>query len=345
MIEAAPITGVHDQDRLRVVAEAELVGHLGDPALDAVVATLQLALDVPIAVVNIVTAGQQTYAAEVGVGAPCTSVPDGLSFCAEVVETGRALAVSDASAHPVYAQNPLVLSGVIGAYAGVPLIDNGVVLGTVSVFAGVARAFSADELTILRHQARLASSVLALRRSARTDVLTGLPNRAAFLDRLTRALARVERYGETACVMYLDLDGFKAINDTHGHAAGDEVLRELAQRLSRAVRPGDTLARVGGDEFALVCEDVKSEVEAARVAGRLVEALRPEWVVNGTALPVAVSIGFAVTDARGSSRTALLRDADAAMYRAKRTAGSRALAAVPRQGGPGPEVSVARPRP
>lgn len=104
-------------------------GHLGDLELNAVVATLRIACAVPIAVVNIVTENMQTYPAEVGVGAPCTTVPDAVSFCAEVVDTRAPLAISDAREHPVYAQNPMVVDGVVGAYAGVPLVDDGVVLG------------------------------------------------------------------------------------------------------------------------------------------------------------------------------------------------------------------------
>lgn len=131
-IAGAAITGVRDPRRLKAVADADLHGHMGDPDLDAVVATLRLASQSPIVVVNIVGPDLQTYASEVGVRAPSTSVPDVLSFCAEVVETGRELTVSDASAHPVFAKNPLVVDGVIGAYAGVPLIDDGVVLGSVA---------------------------------------------------------------------------------------------------------------------------------------------------------------------------------------------------------------------
>jgi len=175
-----PIRGVRNPQRLRAVAAAELHGHLDDPDLDAVVATLRLACGVPMAVINIVTENLQTYPAEVGVGAPCTQVPDGLSFCAEVVDSGLALAVADAAAHPVYSRNPMVLDGVIGAYAGVPLVDDGVVLGSVSIFGGSARKFSAEVLDIRGLQTRLASSVLALRRSARTDVLTGCPTETFF---------------------------------------------------------------------------------------------------------------------------------------------------------------------
>jgi GAF domain-containing protein len=250
------ITGVHDPRRLKAVADADLKGHLGDPDLDAVVATLRLASDSPLVVVNIVGADLQTYAAEVGVGAPCTTVPDTLSFCAEVVNTGQAMTVSDAATHAVYSQNPMVLDGVIGAYAGVPLVDNGVVLGSVAIFDDHARVFSTDVLAILRHQAKLAGSVLALRRSARMDSLTGLPNRALFGDRLAGALARLERNGGMVCVMYLDIDDFKTINDTFGHGEGDDILVELGRRLTSVLRPTDTVARFGGDEFVILCEDL-----------------------------------------------------------------------------------------
>jgi GAF domain-containing protein len=165
---AAAVGGVRDFRRLDAVAQAELAGHLGDPALNAIVATLRIACRVPIAVINVVTQDLQTYPAEVGVGAPCTTVPDEVSFCAHVVETRAPVMVVDAAQHPTYAQNPLVLDGVVGAYAGFPLVDDGYVLGSVSIFDSRARVFTMDELALLAHQARLASAVLALRRVARS---------------------------------------------------------------------------------------------------------------------------------------------------------------------------------
>ena len=324
------ITGVRDPRRLRAVAEADLPGHLGDPDLDAVVGTLRLASGSPIAVVNIVTADLQTYPAEVGVGAACTSVPDGLSFCAEVVETGRALLVSDAATHPVYSQNPLVLQGIVGAYAGVPLVDQGVVLGSVSIFDSRAREFPPDVLAILQYQGGLAASVLALRRSARTDGLTGLPNRALFGDRLGQALKRLERHPGMICVMYLDIDHFKIINDTHGHHGGDQVLIELAKRLASVVRPSDTVARFGGDEFVILCGDLTSAADAERLATRMVAAAAEPWAIQGKTVSVDVSIGVAVTDSSSAEALALLRHADDAMYLAKARVGSVSVMSVRR---------------
>jgi len=330
---ADAIVGVRNPLRLLAVAEAELRGHLGDHDLDAVVGTLRLACGVPIAVINIVRPNLQTYPAEVGVGAPCTEVPDGLSFCAEVVETGLGLAVADAARHPVYSRNPMVLDGVIGAYAGVPLVDKGVVLGSVSIFDGSAREFSAEVREILGHQARLAASVLALRRKARTDVLTGLANRERLLDRLRSAIARLDRNPGLACVLYFDVDDFKGINDRYGHAAGDGVLVELSHRLLTVMRPTDTVSRFGGDEFVAVCEDLASVDDAEALTGRIVQAIAADWHIDGRRLNVNVSIGCALTASPTTQPTMLLHDADEAMYQAKQLPGSRSVVSASHHAG------------
>lgn len=317
-----PVRGVGDPRRLAAVAAAELYGHAGDHDLDAVVATLRLGCHVPIAVVNIVRPGSQTYPAEIGVDSECTIVPDSLSFCAEVVDTGAALTVADAGSHPVYADNPLVVGGIVGAYAGVPLVDDGAVLGSVAMFDTVARAFTSDELELLAHQAQLASSVLALRRTSRTDALTGLPNRTLFDDRLALAVARLERRDALLAVMFLDLDGFKRLNDIRGHGAGDHVLAEVARRFGEALRPTDTLARIGGDEFVAVCEDLATAEDAEQVADRLIATVKDGLELDGDPVSVGVSVGIAVTGDADVDVAALMRAADRAMYRAKRRAGS-----------------------
>jgi diguanylate cyclase (GGDEF)-like protein len=317
-----PIGGVTDARRLSAVVRAELRGHLDDADLDAVVGTLRIACGVPIAVVNIVTHDLQTYPAEVGVGAPCTAVPDELSFCAEVVDTRAPLSVPDARAHPVYSENPLVRAGQVGAYAGVPLIDDGVVLGSVAIFDREAREFTPEELELLDYQARLAASVLALRRSARTDVLTGLPNRAVLGERLAQAIDRLARHPGYAAVLYLDLDGFKDLNDSRGHDVGDWVLVEFARRLTAILRPTDTLVRLGGDEFVAICEDVADVADGEGIAQRMVDAVGAEWVFRGREVSVEVSVGVALTDMRTADAEALVRAADVAMYVAKRRGGS-----------------------
>ncbi|MDQ4134419.1 MAG: sensor domain-containing diguanylate cyclase, partial [Actinomycetota bacterium] len=152
------------------------------------------------------------------------------------------------------------------------------------------------------------------------DTLTGLPNRMLFMDRLTHALVRRTRRDAGLAVLFLDLDRFKWLNDSLGHAAGDEVLKAVSARLRQALRAEDTLARFGGDEFVVLCEEVASEREAEGLAGRLRSVLTSSPVSLGSEeTTLTVSIGIAFVAAGGAERTAeaLVRDADAAMYRAK----------------------------
>lgn len=156
-----------------------------------------------------------------------------------------------------------------------------------------------------------------LRRQAFQDDLTGLANRALFNDRLQNALHRAARHeGIGVTVMFIDLDDFKAVNDGLGHAAGDELLRNVADRINICVRVGDTVARLGGDEFAVLLEDVSTMEEASGVAQRVLEMLMLPVRVLDDDIAVPASIGLAPRS-RGSSADSLLRDADIAMYSAK----------------------------
>jgi len=158
---------------------------------------------------------------------------------------------------------------------------------------------------------------LQLVRMALFDPLTGLPNRATLHDRLTHALARGQRNSGTLALLFCDLDEFKQVNDSLGHAAGDELLRIVAGRLARAVRPADTIGRLGGDEFLVLCEDLPYPTEAIQIAERLQAALRPRLTVAGTDLTVTASIGIAFAPRTRVEPDELLHNADLAMYRAK----------------------------
>jgi diguanylate cyclase (GGDEF)-like protein/PAS domain S-box-containing protein len=159
-----------------------------------------------------------------------------------------------------------------------------------------------------------------LEHQALHDPLTGLPNRRLFADRLAHALERTRRRGGVA-VLFMDLDEFKVVNDSLGHEAGDLLLTVVAQRLGRCLRPEDTLARFGGDEFVVLLEEVGDPGEAVRVARRITEELRRPFVLEGRELYVSASVGISFGTARTKNPEDLLRDADTAMYRAKEGGG------------------------
>jgi diguanylate cyclase (GGDEF)-like protein len=158
-----------------------------------------------------------------------------------------------------------------------------------------------------------------LARQALHDPLTGLANRTLFLDRLGHALARLDRSRSSVAVLFMDLDGFKLINDSLGHEGGDQLLVTAARRLGKALRRSDTAARLGGDELTVLCEDIGDVDAALTIARRLGTVMAEPFVLESRSeASLTVSVGIAVaSSADGTSAEGLLGDAEAAMYRAK----------------------------
>ena len=163
----------------------------------------------------------------------------------------------------------------------------------------------------------------SLRQLATHDALTGLPNRLLFADRLKLALANAERTGTALAVCYLDLDGFKPVNDAFGHAAGDEVLRQVAERLTQLLRGNDTVARLGGDEFVILAGGLQQPEAVAGLCERILSVVALPIAVAGTTVQVSASIGFSLFPDDSRSAETLLEQADRAMYQAKRSGGAR----------------------
>jgi diguanylate cyclase (GGDEF)-like protein/hemerythrin-like metal-binding protein len=154
------------------------------------------------------------------------------------------------------------------------------------------------------------------------DTLTELPNRVLLFDRINQSLSRFNRDGNVFMIAILDLDGFKEINDSYGHASGDALLKAVAQRLTQSVRSVDTVARLGGDEFALILQGVESENEADSVLRKIIVEIARPFDLNGREIKVGASIGVAFCPQDGASIHELLGRADFAMYAAKRKGGS-----------------------
>jgi diguanylate cyclase (GGDEF)-like protein len=171
--------------------------------------------------------------------------------------------------------------------------------------------------------AALSHAQAAALEQAHHDTLTGLPNRRLLHDRLRVALARANRYGDVLAVLCLDLDGFKPVNDTYGHAVGDELLRRVGERLAGLMRTEDTAARMGGDEFVVVLSRIEDVTYSERVAARIMRSLCAPYALHGGPVAISTSIGIAVSPADGTEAVDLLKAADAALYEAKKLGKAR----------------------
>ncbi len=200
----------------------------------------------------------------------------------------------------------------------------GNVLGTLTVFFADFHDLDGAALELFAMAARLAAIAIEQRQladqliyQAQHDLLTGLPNRMLFEDRLRQALGQADRGGKMAALLFIDLDRFKQINDTLGHAAGDGLLNVVAQRLAGCIRQHDTLARFGGDEFILILSELSAPQDAVRIASKLLSAMQQPFESEGRELFLTASIGISVYPQDGNTSAALQRSADSAMYRAK----------------------------
>lgn len=172
-------------------------------------------------------------------------------------------------------------------------------------------------LWLLRDVTQQRQAAAAIHQQAFYDALTGLPNRALFDDRLPQALDRARRRQDQLAVVFLDLDRFKLINDTLGHALGDAVLQEVATRLKGCLRSQDTLARWGGDEFVLILHPVESAAAVAQTCDRIFASMKPPLAINGHHLQVSISFGIALFPQDSDDPATLVRHADIALYQAK----------------------------
>ena len=247
--------------------------------------------------------------------------------------TGRAISVPDLKLERRFPRfSPRALDAGLTAVFTFPLRHDDLLLGALDLYRDTAGPLSADSLRAAQTLADVAAAYLInaqarsdlqdssdqSRETALHDALTGLPNRILLMQRLEHAFLRGSRSGKITAVFFVDLDDFKAVNDTHGHRLGDELLVAVAERLSGVLRPGDSLARLAGDEFVVLCEDLENPAQADALASRFDAALSRPFALSAVELRVHASIGIAFTGFGNDAPEELIHDADLAMYRTKR---------------------------
>ena len=321
----------NEAERLAALHDLEILDTPAEDLYDDVARLAAAICKAPIAIINFVDADRQWGKALVGL--EDSEMPREASFCARtIVAHDGVLVVEDTHADPAWAENPQVAGEPrVRFYAGAAIVtDDGHALGCVCVADRRARSLTAAQVDALRVLARQTSANLRLRRESRRlvaanaelqrlaieDPLTGLANRTLVFDRLTQALLRRRRSDGLLGVLFCDLDSFKPVNERLGHAAGDDLLRLVAERLNDAARVIDTVARLAADEFVVVCPDLGEPADLHRIAARVADAVGEPARIGGMDLTPRMSIGSAIAEL-GDDAGSLLGRADDAMYVAK----------------------------
>ena len=236
-----------------------------------------------------------------------------LRFTQEAIDLGLAAVFT----FPL--QHGQVQIGALDLYRDTPGPLSAAAVADAQTLADVASSY------LLNAQARVEQQISSdsSRYATLHDALTGLPNRILLIDRLEQAFRRNRRTDSKSAALFIDLDRLKTVNDSYGHVVGDELLSAVGRRLAAVVRPGDTAARMSGDEFVVLCEDLLSPSDAIAIGNRLLAALAAPFELSGVVVDITASIGMSYADRADHSPEKLLQEADGAMYEAKRNGGDR----------------------
>jgi diguanylate cyclase (GGDEF)-like protein len=344
---AAPLPA-NEEKRIKALHAYGVLDSAAEQAFDDLARMAALVCDVPIALISLVDRERQWFKSHIGIDV--SGSPRNISFCAHaILKPTDVMEVPDAREDPRFALNPLVTGDPhIVFYAGAPILTpTGDPIGTLCIVDYKPRKLTAMQSRVLQGLANQAVTQLELRRSLMvleasvesqtryvdqlereredleqenaTDSLTGLGNRRAFVERLDVELLRAGSAGTGLSLLYLDVDHFKRYNDSFGHPAGDDVLRQLAVVIKRACRGHDFAARIGGEEFAVVMPGTTRE-SAFVVAERMRRSVQQAvWLHR----PITVSVGATLANARVDTAIQLMERADLALYASKRDGRNR----------------------
>lgn len=307
-----------DDARLAALRRFDVLDTAAEEPFEKIVTLVRTVLDVPIATVTLIDQDRQWFKAKRGLDLDET--PRSISFCTHTIRQREPLIVEDSLDDPRFASNPFVIGPPhIRSYAGVPLRSpEGYNVGSLCAMDTRPRQFSAANVAILANFADIVCDELELRMIAKIDDLTGALTRRGFIEQAEREIARSQRYGRPTSLVMLDVDHFKAVNDTYGHASGDYVLLQISKIAGVTLRPTDIFGRLGGEEFGMLLPETDGR-EALIVAERLRQAIahHPMRLPSGETLQVTASFGIAALAPGIATFPAWLDRADAMLYAAK----------------------------
>jgi diguanylate cyclase len=322
----------NEQTRLASLHALDVLDSAPEAQFNALVRTAAQVAGAPISLLSLVDTHRQWFKANIGLPGVTQTSRD-TAFCAHTILQDDVMEIQDAQRDERFVDNPLVVGHPqVRFYAGAPIrLGDGSCVGALCVFDRSPRKLSAEQLEILQQLAVAAAAALEGRRAvqqlreasgemhynATHDALTGLVNRSEFEARLRRVLQKAAEDRSEHAMLYIDIDQFKLVNDSCGHAIGDQLLQHVGKLFSEAIRTRDTLARLGGDEFAIILEHCSAE-QAQRVAQQICDAMAAfRFVHDERSFRVGASIGLVPVDDRWTTAAAIMQAADASCYAAK----------------------------
>jgi diguanylate cyclase (GGDEF)-like protein len=308
---------VNEKDRLDALHRMELLDTPSEEAFDRITRLAKSVLEIPIVLVSLVDENRQWFKSNQGLNA--SETPRDVAFCDHTIRKSEPMVVENAALDARFADNPLVTGEPgIRFYAGVPLrTREGYNIGTLCAIDVKPRTITPQQLTVLEDLARLVVDEMELRLIATIDSLTGSLMRRALFDGANRDFARARRHGFDLGCAVLDIDHFKSINDTLGHAGGDMVLQQVVDACRSSLRESDYIGRIGGEEFAIVLPDTRYDdmIDVVERMRSQIENLAITY--SGKKVPVTASFGVTSLTPAINSFDELLRAADTALYVAK----------------------------